>query len=800
MVTASDSPQLFKFGVFEVDRGARELRKQGTRIRLQEQPFQVLVLLLERAGEVVTRQELREKLWPSSVYVDFDHGLNNAIARLREALGDSAAAPHFVETLPRLGYRFIYPLGIPARTANALPPEASLPHIEAEAVVANDTKPSIECSPGRAFRWSRSPRIIAGSTMALIAGLVGLWLIGRVADAPSTGAALAAVPSVAVLPFVNMSPNPENEYFTDGLSEELTNKLAGIHGLKVAAQTSAFHFKGKRGPAADIARTLNVNHLLEGSVRQSGKRIRITAQLIDAASGYHLWSETFDRELTDIFRIQEEIAVAVADVLKVKLVATDNQRLRKHGTRDAEAYRLYLIARAQISWVFGPPDWVAVKQSLDAAIARDPQFAAAHAFLAHYHYNRVTDIESDARLGRIAAERAVALDPESSEALGARAIFAAWMYQYEGDFSAYLQAEKDFRRALELDASNAEAAFHYARAVFWNEPDLALGLFGQTLQIDPTRFSAEGQRAILLSGRGQHDEARRRVQALYHRNPEQKFWNAINIAVLAHYLGQLDEAVVFLRETMPRGLFWLPVHLWGLDMSLGDREAASAALDLGKSEVARILGEAARHCMEGRYAEAFESLERRRGEFPTSRILDVPAARLALIVDQPDHAAAILELRLPDLVAGTEPVTARNVLPALDLVAAWTRSGNGAKAHELLDRTATFLDGSDAPHWPMFIYLRARAHALAGESQLAQQALDRAYASGFRMTWAVDVLPQPFFYVDPIRVDPAFDVLRASPRYQEWLERVDADNARQLQRLRVRSALPRNAEEADDVG
>jgi TolB-like protein/DNA-binding winged helix-turn-helix (wHTH) protein len=793
VVTPIDSPQLLQFGVFEVDRGARELRKQGIRIRLQEQPFQVLVLLLQRAGEVVTRKELREKLWPSSVYVDFDHGLNNAITRLREALGDSAAAPHFVETLPRLGYRFIYPLRIPAGSAGVLPAAASLPHPEAATVVANDTEQAIDVPPRGASRWTRRRQIIAGSTMAVVAVLVlGLWLTGRVTDAPTADAALPEAPSVAVLPFVNMSPNPENEYFTDGLSEELANKLAGIRGLKVAAQTSAFHFKGKHEPAAVIAEALNVNHLLEGSVRQSGTRMRVTAQLVDAASGYHLWSESFDREFTDVFRIQEEIAIAVADTLQVKLVAADNQRLHKHGTRDAEAYRLYLIARAQISWVFDAPDWAAVKQSLEAAIARDPNFAAAHAFLAHYYYNRVTDVESDARLGRAAAERAVALDPELSDALGARAIYAEWRYRYQGDFDAYRQASRDFRRALELDPSNAQASFHYARAAFWNEPDLALSLYEQTLQIDPTRYSAEGQGAILLSRRGQHDEARRRIQVLYERNPGQKFHNAINIAALAYYLGQLDEAVFFLRETMPRGLSELPIHLWALDMSLGDKEAANAALELGNSGLAGVLAEAARHCMEERYPEAFDSLERRRDEFPSSRLLDVPTARLALIVNQPAHAAAILESRLPDLATGVEPVNARTALPALDLVASWTGSGKEAEADELLDRIAVFLDGSEAPQWPMFIYLRARAHALAGEFALAQQTLDRAYAAGFRNSWAVDVLPRPFLYIDPIHVDPAFDELRTNPRYQEWLAGIEADNARQLERLRARSLL-RNA-------
>lgn len=798
MVTSVDSAQLFQFGVFEVDRRARELRKQGVRIRLQEQPFQVLVLLLRRAGEVVTREELRTQLWPSSVFVDFDHGLNNAIARLREALGDSATAPHFIETLPRLGYRFIYPLAIPAASRNDLPADHAPSLSTTELVNGDDAELPIEGSTRGPFRWSGPRRVIAAGITMVVIGVfvIGLWQTRRLTDETT----LPDVPSVAVLPFVNMSPDAENGFFADGLSEQLSNELAGIRGLKVASQTATFYFKGKHEPASVIAQTLNVTHLLEGSVRRSGTNVRITAQLIDAATGYHLWSKDFDRELTDIFQIQEEIAVAVAAALQVRLVEADAQRLRIHGTRDAEAYRLYLIARAQIAWVFGAPDWVVMKRSLEAAIERDPQYAAAHALLAHYYYNRATDVERDARLGRDLAERAVALDPELSEALGARANFEIWQYRNQGDFSAFTRAHADFRRALELDPANAQASFHYARAMFWNEPDLALNLFERTLQLDPIRYSAEGQSALLSSMQGRHDDARRRVRALYDRNPGQKFHNAINIAALDIYLGRLDEAVVFMRETMPRGLLELPIHLWSLEMSLGNRHSASEALELGNSGVAKVLEEAARHCMAGRYDEAFESLERRRGEFPTSRILDVPTARLALIAKQPEHAAAILELRLPDLATGTEAVNARNVLPALDLVAAWAKSGKAAEARGMLDRAVDFLDGPNSSQWPMYSYLRARAHALAGETQLAQQALDRAYAAGFRKTWGVDVLPQPFYYIDPIDVDPAFEALRSGPSYRKWLERIEADNERQLSRLKARASPLVHARAAGEAG
>ena len=330
-MTASSKPsQVFRFGVFELDGRAHELRKQGIRLRLQEQPFLVLSYLLERAGDVVTRDELREELWPSSVYLDFDHGLNNAIARVRELLCDSATTPRFIETLPRLGYRFIYPVEALAGLAGRVTAPAVAPVAATEAVRA-------VAAPPPAQRFARSFSAAAVVAIAMVLGLfTGLWLAQQpteiaadtsVISAPADTTVTPAMrpPSVAVLPFVNLSSDPENEYVADGLSEELRHKLAGISGLKVAAATSSFAFKGTHESPALIAQRLNVTHLLEGSVRPSAKRLRVTAQLIDAASGYQLWSEVYDRDATDIFQVGEEIARAVASAMQVTLVAAHHR-------------------------------------------------------------------------------------------------------------------------------------------------------------------------------------------------------------------------------------------------------------------------------------------------------------------------------------------------------------------------------------------------------------------------------------------------------------------------------------------
>lgn len=659
---------LYRFGVFELDTRAHELRKQGTRVRLQDQPYQILLALLERAGGVVTREELRHKVWPSSVYVDFDHGLNNAIARLREALGDAAATPTFIETLPRLGYRFIHPA---TRSAPSIPTAAqqigaeSPPRVQ-NAQFAHSEAPIAQISGAVVSRWPvrRTVGVVSGGVM-LLALLAAFWPGPRSTRDVTAGAVLSNEPSLADLPF--------------------------------------------------------------------------------------------------------------------------KDRLRSQGTRDPEAFRHYLIARGHISWLYGTPDWSVIKRSYQQAIERDPNFAAAHAGLAYYYFNREQD-EQGIRLGRAAAERAVALDPQLSEAQGAIANFELLLYQNLGDFKAYARAQNHYRRALELDPSDAQAMFHYGRAMYWFEPDRALKLFDRTIELDPIRYSAVGFAAALMSRQGHRQAARERLMKLYDGNPAQRFHNAIHVATLEYFEGHLDRAIPLMRAG--RGL-GDSIHIWTLYMSLGDRQAAHDLLDrLPPGDPER---DAAQLVMEARYDDAFASLERRLAEFPTTRALDVPAARLALIAAMPAQARAILESRLPDLVTGVEPINARNVLPALDLAAAWAGTGEEAKALSLLDRAAVFLDGPDAPRWPMFIFLRARTHALAGERDLALRALDRAYEAGFRTTWGVDMFYQNLGYIDPVEMDPAFAALRDNLRFKQWLERIATDNARQLARLQAHDAQERNA-------
>jgi TolB-like protein/DNA-binding winged helix-turn-helix (wHTH) protein len=765
------SPPL-RFGVFELDRHDRELRRDGRKVRLQEQPFQVLAYLLERAGKVVTREELRARLWPSSVFVDFDHGLNNAIARLREALADTAATPQFIETLPRLGYRFI--------------------HRVASEPVATGTSIPVASTARRPTRTTLAVAAALAAAVIIVGSLFGWRLLQGPVVEPQEQLSPRKAPSIAVLPFVDMSSDSDSEHFAAGLSAELLNKLTAIRGLKVIGQTSSFYFKGKQEPLSAIAKKLNVNHVLEGSVQRFGASLRITAQLVDATDGSHLWSQSFDRSFSDIFQIQEDIATAVAAALQLQLLDTDEQRLRRRGTSDAEAYRLYVMANAYLTGISVKHDEDTAKQLYERAIARDPRFAAAFAGLAGYYFRRAwTSMVNDPdelRLGLTAAERALELDPASSVALQARANYSMWRYRFLGDFAAYTQASGDYRRAIQLDPANYNALFDYGRALIWHEPSLAQSLFERVAELEPLAIPARAMGAVSLDIRGLHAAARQRLQELDDGILCCRGRYAVFLAGERSQFGQLDEAVMGLREAQERGGLEMPVWLWALYMSLNDRAAAGTSPDFGNTEVARTLSGAAALTMLGRYNDALQAIDRYRNKFGQSRLLDLPAARLALIAGKPSEALTILQQRMPDVYSGIEPINGHNAIPALDLAAARKGAGELTKSRQLLARIAAFLGSPAAPQLPLFIYQRARAHALAGESELALTTLDQAYAAGFRTLWAPDLHPQPLLYIDPIDADPGFAALRSQPRYRMWLGRVKADNARQLAQLRARDA------------
>ena len=464
------------------------------------------------------------------------------------------------------------------------------------------------------FRHRHRWRVTTAAVLVfLIAGALWFWR-GEIewrGLQPATRTAMSAEPSVAVLPFLNMSSEPDNEPFADGLSEEVLNVLAGIEGLKVAGRTSSFYFKGKSEKPEVIATTLGVNHLLEGSVRWAGPKVRITAQLIDASNGFHLWSETFDREITDVFAVQEEIARAVAGALRVRLLPADEAHLTRRGTQNAEAHRLYLVARGRMR-ERDLANLRAAKALFENVIKRDPLYANAYSGLADTFYllirNHDEEIQHGEQLGERAADRAAELDPTSSEAHASRANFALLRYQTHGDITGLEQAIAYYQRAIELDPSNAQGHYWYGRAIQEKDPDRALRLFERAVELDPLMRQAQLAAAHAFAYWGQYDKARRQFKDVIDRYPD--FAGAYREASLVEWAyGHLVDArsgyiKAYELDADPTSALWV----FQTSLELGDRVTAAEWLPrITGNRFLQLVIEAAEPGIDGKYPQALES-------------------------------------------------------------------------------------------------------------------------------------------------------------------------------------------------
>ena len=307
----ADSPSTsYRFGLFEVDSRTGELRKQGRPLKLRGRPFDILLLLLARGGDVITREELRQQLWQADTFVDFDHGLNSAINRLREALGDSAENPRFIETLPKRGYRFIAPIEIPQVTVPAVIPAPVIPApVQPVPIVTEVSEPAV---PRRRLSLpSRVVLLLASGSLAIAVVVAGLYFKVVRPSAPGSPRT-----TLAVLPFQNLSNDAEQEFFSDGFTEEMIAELGALDPghLGVIARTTTMLYKNARKDVGQIRKDLGVDYVLEGSIRRAGSRMRITAQLVQTTDMTHLWAESYDRDISDVLAIQREVAMKIAPV------------------------------------------------------------------------------------------------------------------------------------------------------------------------------------------------------------------------------------------------------------------------------------------------------------------------------------------------------------------------------------------------------------------------------------------------------------------------------------------------------
>ena len=484
------SRQVARFGIFDLDVRARSLHKSGIRIKLQGQSFDILVSLISRSGEVVTRDELQRNLWPADTFVNFEHSLNTAVKRLRDVLGDSAESPRFIETVPRYGYRFIAPVEWPAETAVPLMHEAQ--------------RESQAGEPKKKRRIRLLNPSTAGLTIALLAFTIVPLTFRGVRDRLFAPSSIPPIQSVVVLPFVNLTGDVEQDYFADGMTEALTTELGKANVVRVISRTSAMQYKQTRKSIPEIARELNVDGVVEGGVQRASDRVSITAQLIYAPTDRHLWGQTYERDLRDALAMQREVAETIAYAVQTEFTPQDQARPAHLRQVDPEAYREYL--RGRFFWEQRSEE--ALDRSIshfDRALQIDPSFALAYAAEAEAYiplavrgYRAPKELFAKAKE---MATKALALDETLPGAHNALAAVRFNQYDWAG-------AEKEFKRAIELNPSYVTAHLwhgYFLEALGQQSANLAEKKLGQ--ELDPLNLAAGSGVGMAYFYLGQYDRA-----------------------------------------------------------------------------------------------------------------------------------------------------------------------------------------------------------------------------------------------------------------------------------------------------
>jgi TolB-like protein/DNA-binding winged helix-turn-helix (wHTH) protein len=480
MAATAPITQTLRFDVFELDTRAGELRKNGVKLRLRGQPLQVLAILVERAGDVVTREELQRQIWPADTFVDFDHSLHNAVARIRDVLGDSAETPRYIETLPRRGYRFIGP--VKADHSPQIPAESS-----------NKTVEAVGAAKPRTRRMGFVLALCATGVIAL--AVWQAWQHSRARKAAPT------IRSIAVLPLQNFSADAGQEYFADGMTEELITELSRIHTLKIISHTSVMEYKNTKKHLPQIARELGVDGIVEGSVRREGDQVRITVQLLDGANDRHIWSETYQRELRGILNLQREIAQAITQQVQVQLTPQQQARINSGRAVDPEAYEAYLKGRSFITSDFLTTQALRAAQGyFEKSIQKDPGFALGYAGLADCYVYLALFGAVSPELAYGPAQEALRKALDLDDSIGeAHATLAVLHWQHDWDWAA---AEREFENAIALSPNFGCA--HLSRSFYlsWRgRRSEALEELARSRELDPGYSFAAAEAAVYYQAR-----------------------------------------------------------------------------------------------------------------------------------------------------------------------------------------------------------------------------------------------------------------------------------------------------------
>jgi TolB-like protein/DNA-binding winged helix-turn-helix (wHTH) protein/tetratricopeptide (TPR) repeat protein len=605
MPHADSTATSYRFGLFEVDGRTGELRKQGRPVKLRGRPFDILLLLLARGGDVISRDELRQQLWQADTFVDFDHGLNSAMNRLRETLGDSAENPRFIETLPKRGYRFIAPIEVPVPSAPSAVDAPAVPP-PSPPVVSVPTPPT---SIRTLSFPSRAILLLASGALAVAVIVAALYLkIGR-PTVPSSSRT-----TLAVLPFQNLSNDAEQEFFSDGFTEEMIAELGTLDPdhLGVIARTTTMLYKNARKDVGQIRRDLGVDYVLEGSIRRAGSRMRITAQLVQTVDMTHLWAESYDRDVSDVLAIQREVAMKIAHSLTLAL-----RRPHAEGGPAAASFPAYELCLRGKFFREQATEEGARKaiEYFQRAIAIDPTYAPAHSGLADsyrllgapgWEVEQPADLLQKAKAG---AERALALDPESSEA---HAVLSMVKLDYDWDLAG---SEREVLEAIRLNPSSVQAHQYYSSTLTtMGRMEESIREAHRAMELDPLSAIAGATFGIRYWYAGRIDEAIAEFNKTLEANPEfgvahwglaqcyrqrgdtarelAELRRAVSLSGNSAYMrahlayglataGDREHALAIQHELEAegRGRYVSPYHLALIAAGLGDRDAMMRALE-----------------------------------------------------------------------------------------------------------------------------------------------------------------------------------------------------------------------------
>ena len=732
-----------QIGAWQVNPALDEISRDGHAQKLEPRMMRLLCFLAARPGEVRSSDEILAEIWPSVIVSP--NSVYQAIAQLRKLLGDSGDQPAYIATVSRKGYRLIAPV-ITLEEGNSSPPTSS-------------------AAPRHTWRLL----LLASLAAAIVIAVAAAWLVSRRNATVAPQRSIA----VAVLPFSDLSTASDNQPFCDGLTEEILNSLARIPGLRVTGRTSAFRFRDRSVDPQELGRTLGVTHILEGAVRRSDGRLRVSAQLVSARDGLHVWANSFDRPSAGAIALQSEISRAVVDSLQIQLSAASRARLNRGPTETVSAYELYLLGRHQ--QLQRKPD--ALARAVDyhrRAIAADPRFALAHAGLAdaymagYYYQNRA--LAETAPLVQREVDAALRLDPQLAEA------YAAWAVLLTEQFRLG-EAVTALERAIAINSNYGEAYLRLGAAhEYAGRPREALAAYDQVMSLDPLHTVLHVRRCLTLQNLGRYAEAERACDRAIELQPEipNALW-ARGLSAFAQ--GDLPAAIRSHEQALARAPHRADIR----------SELVLLLLDVGLGERARQELEVARRQAGGRGAEV--ALTGARLDLATGAVQRISPELAALDHGHPDRrmrldaahlafAAGDRELaaRLRDAaLAGTfnesdvypDVYAVRWGMCGICALGLFERSrGDATGTERYLNQVASLFDELErnGHRWHGLEYLRATLHAQRGHKTAALASLERAYRMGWRRAWLM-------------RAEPAFAAMRDDRGFQALLARIDPANA-----------------------